>query len=174
MIAAWRQLQRIKQEAMALQEIPVAKLAALVANAAGGKKSGGTFTPAEFLSFQQQREDRAAFPVPVAAVLLALRNEQRIPEWMLCVWDDVLSVADQVGITPKDRALVSDCGSVWMVAPEMEGPGVRGMVFADGPVGGLLWLRDLDRPLLRYQCRLPKARGMGWIEAGVLLPFAAT
>lgn len=159
---------------MALQEIPVAKLTALVANAAGGKKGGGTFTPAEFLSFQKQKEDRAAFPVPVAAVMLALRNEQRLPEWMLCVWSDVLSVADQVGITPKDRAMVSDCGNVWILAPVFEGPGVRGMVFVHGIIGGPVWLRDLDRPLLRYECKLPKARGMGWIEAGTLLPFVAS
>ena len=158
---------------MALQEIPVAKLTALVANAAGGKKGGGTFTPAEFLSFQQHKEDRAAFPVPVAAVMLALRNERKLPDWMLCVWDDVLSVADQVGITPRDRAMVSECGSVWVVAPVFEGPGIRGMVFVDGPIGGLLWLRDLDKPLLRYECKLPRGKGMGWIEAGCLLPFAA-
>lgn len=160
---------------MALIELPIAQLTAMVANVAGGKKDGGSFVPADFQLFQERKDPHGAMPLPAAAALLSLRADRRMPERMLVCWDAVLAVADQTtGKRPKTRALVSDAEDVWIVAPEWEEGGIRGLVYVDGRIGGAVTVRDLDKPLLRFRVKVPGPEGMGWMRAGQLLPLAAT
>lgn len=156
-------------------ELPVAQLTALMANINRDPKKSKPFTTAQFCLFGEEREEdrQAVFAPEVAAVALALRHEQLAPALLLTVWPQVLASSSEAAKVPSVRALRTDDEAVWVLAPRWEGANIRGgLVLVRGAIRGSLHLRDLDRPLLTYDVRIPERSGYGWIEAGTLLPVA--
>lgn len=162
----------MQRDQAALNELPVAQLTALMANVNRDPKKSKPFSASDFLFFRDDVEgdSKAVFSAEVAAVALALRHEQQAPELLLTVWPQVLASATEGGKVPEVRALRSDDGMVWVLAPKWEGKNVRGgLVLVRGQIRGSVRLRDLDRGLLTYDVKLPERPGFGWIEAGTLL-----
>ena len=170
MLRAWRELQRIRREQAQLQEMPVAQLAALLANINRDPKKGKPFSLQDFQLFSSEQKAERRLSAEVAAVALALKHEDQAPPLLVSCWNEVLSSADEGTRMPRVRALHSDDQSVWMLAPEWEATGIRGgLVLVKGRISGTIVLRDLDRPLLTYNLQVPARPGFGWIEAGCLL-----
>ena len=170
MLCAWRELQRIRREQAQLQEMPVAQLAALLANINRDPKKGKPFSLQDFQLFSSEQKAERRLSAEVAAVALALKHEDQAPPLLVSCWNEVLASADEGTRMPRVRALHSDDQSVWMLAPEWEATGIRGgLVLVKGRISGTIVLRDLDRPLLTYNLQVPARPGFGWIEAGCLL-----
>ena len=114
--------------------------------------------------------DSRGIPPEAAAVALSLRHENRCPEILLVAWQAILEAADDTTKPPPVRALHSDDGAVWVLAPQMMQGGCRGgLVAVRGTVSGPVLLRELDRPLLTHRLVLPKRTGYGWLEASLFL-----
>lgn len=173
MLQAWRELQRIRREAAQLQEMPVAQLAALLANVNRDPKKGKPFSLQDFQLFAGEQKAERRLSAEVAAVALALKHEDKAPPLLVSVWNEVLSSAADGTRMPAVRALHSDDDAVWILAPTWEATGIRGgLVLVRGQISGTRTLRDLDRPLLTHQLQIPERAGFGWIEAGCLLLLA--
>ena len=169
-LSAWRALQKLKREEMALVELPVASLAALTANINRDPKKGKAFTPADFALFRQREEPSANLPPEVAATALALRHEGKAPPIVLAAWTEILASANDSARPPTVRALHSDDDRVWVLCPVWEGRNIRGgLVATCGNAAGCFTLRDLDRPLATYVVQIPKRPLAGWLESGLLL-----
>ncbi len=170
MLQAWRELQRIRREQAQLQEMPVAQLAALMANINRDPKKGKPFSLQDFQLFAQEQRAERRLSAEVAAVALALMHEDKAPPLLVSCWNEVLASANDGTRMPEVRALHSDDHAVWVLAPTWEATGVRGgLVLVRGQISGTTVLRDLDRPLLTHQLQIPIRPGFGWIEAGCLL-----
>ena len=170
MLRAWRELQRIKREQVQLNEMPVAQLAALLANVNRDPKKGKPFTLQDFTLFAERTKDQGSLSAEVAAVALELRHDEKAPPLLISCWPQVLESLKDGTKVPTPRALRSDDDAVWILAPSWEGTNVRGgLVLVKGRISGTLVLRDLDRPLLTYNLQVPARPGFGWIEAGCLL-----
>lgn len=89
---------------------------------------------------------------------------------MTC-WADAIATATEHTPTPSPRALVSDDGAVWLVAPQWEGVNIRALVCVADAISGPIVVRDIDRHLLTYTVQIPRraSAAAGWIEAGHLL-----
>ena len=173
MLRAWRELQRIRREQAQLQEMPVAQLAALLANINRDPKKGKPFSLQDFQLFSSEQKAERRLSAEVAAVALALKHEDQAPPLLVSCWNEVLASADEGTRMPRVRALHSDDQSVWMLAPEWEATGIRGgLVLVKGRISGTIVLRDLDKPLLSYTIKVPERPGFGWMEAGCLLVAA--
>ena len=173
MLRAWRELQRIKREQVQLNEMPVAQLAALLANVNRDPKKGKPFTLQDFTLFAERSKDQGVFSAEVAAVALELRHEEKAPPLLISCWPQVLESIKDGTKVPTPRALRSDDDAVWILAPSWEGSNVRGgLVLVKGRISGTIVVRDLDKPLLSYTLKLPERPGFGWMEAGCLLVAA--
>lgn len=172
---AWKALQKLKREEMALQELPIASLCALTANINRDPKKGKPFAPADFALFREREEQTAQLSPEVAAVALALRHEDKAPPILLTAWTEVLASATESAQVPPVRALRSDDGRVWVLAPSWEGRNIRGgLVMTSGCAHGHFVLRDIDRTLATYVVQVPKRPLAGWLEAGLLLVCGET
>jgi hypothetical protein len=169
-LQAWRELQRIRREQAQLQEMPVAQLAALMANINRDPKKGKPFSLQDFQLFASEERDKRRFSAEVAAVALSLRHEDKCPSLLISCWNEVLASAGEGTRMPSIRALHSDDDAVWVLAPTWESTGLRGgLVLVRGRFSGPVLLRDVDRTLMTYRVTLPSRPGFGWIEAGCLL-----
>lgn len=171
MLEAHRHLHRIKRQQAALLELPLAQLTALTANVNRDPAKGKPFSAADFLMFQEDRPRDDAMRPEVAAVALALRNEDRLPALFLTVWQELLEASKQAAKPPAVRALHNADETVWVLAPRFERDGhVRGgLVGVRGQLHGPVTLRELDRPLMRHRLVLPVRKGFGWLESDLLL-----
>lgn len=174
MLSAWKALQRLKRDELALQELPMASHSALLANINRDPKKGKPFAPEDFALFREPRQVEAQLTAEVAATALALRHEQRLPPIVLAAWPHILASANDTAVPPSIRALHSDDQRVWVLCPSFEGPHVRGaLVAVHGTVHGPVVLRDIDRSLATYAVQVPRRPLAGWLEGGLLL-LAAT
>jgi hypothetical protein len=127
----------------------------------------------DFCFYGDQRnspDNRGGIPPEAAAVALSLKHENRCPEILLVAWPAIVEAADDTTKPPPVRALHSDDGAVWVLAPQMMQGGCRGgLVAVRGTVSGPVLLRELDRPLLTHRLVLPKRTGYGWLEASLFL-----
>jgi hypothetical protein len=172
---AWKALQKLKREEMSLQELPTASLCALTANISRDPKKGKPFAPADFALFREREQQQAQLSPEVAAVALALRHEDQAPPILLAAWTEVLASATESAQVSAVRALRSDDGRVWVLAPNWEGRNIRGgLVMTTGCAHGTVTLRDIDRNLATYQVQVPKRPLAGWLEGGLLLVSGAT
>lgn len=176
MLDAWTNLQRIKREEAHLAELPVAQLVQLTANMnRDTKKSPKPYGLKDFVLFDRSQQATAKLSGAVAAVAMSLRREDQGPKLLVAIWQDVVSSLNAEARMPKVRALASDDDSVWILAPEWEGPHIRGgLVLVHGRVKGAVTVRDIDRKLIRHQVRVPERPGFGWVEANLLLLAAET
>jgi hypothetical protein len=169
-LRAWKELQRIRREQVQLQELPVAQLAALLANVNRDPKKGKPFSLNDFTLFAEERKEDGVLSPEVAAVALELRHEDKAPPLLITCWPQVLASVKDGTKVPTQRALRSDDDAVWVLAPSWEGSNVRGgLVLVRGRISGTVVLRDLDKPLLSFRFKLPERPGFGWMEAGCLL-----
>jgi hypothetical protein len=150
--------------------MPVAQLAALLANINRDPKKGKPFTLQDFQLFARDQQAERRLSPEVTAVALALKHEDRCPPLLVSCWNEVLASAEEGTRMPSVRALRSDDDAVWVLAPTWEATGVRGgLVLVRGQISGTISLRDLDRPLITHRVSIPARAGFGWIEAGCLL-----
>lgn len=174
MLRAWRELHRIRREQAAIDELPIAMLAALTANLnRDSKRRPEPFTAADFACYREREKPDEAFSPEVAAVALDLKAEGKAPPLLISVWPQILASAKNGSASTtlmEVRAYHSDDSAVWVLAPTWEGRHCRGgLVLVRGAISGAVVLRDLDRPLLTHRLLLPERPGYGWIEAGCLL-----
>lgn len=169
MLQAWKALQKLRRDELALQELPLASAQALFANANRDPKRGKPFTPSDFCLFRQKEQSEAKLTPEVAAVALALRHEGIAPPIVLAAWPEVLASANTHATPPSVRALRSDDQRVWVLCPAWEGQNIRGGLVAVHGAAGCVTVRDIDRPLATYQVKLPSRRQAGWLESGLLL-----
>lgn len=167
-LRAWRELQRIRREQMRVQELPVAQLAALLANVNRDPKKGKPFSINDFALFGERDKDEE-FPADAAAIALELRRDGECPDALIGCWPAVLAAANQNVKLPSVRVLWSDDRSVVVLAPTWEGAHIRGTVVVSGAVSGPVVLRDRDRPLLTYTVTMPARPNFGYVSAGELL-----
>lgn len=157
-----------------MAELPTASLSALTANINKDPKKGKPFSASDFTIFREVEESKAVLSPEVAAVALALRHENQAPPILLTVWPQVLASATESTKPPSVRALRSDDGNVWVVAPTWEGRNCRGgLVAVTACAAGTSVLRDIDRPLATYTFELPRRPHAAWVEAGLLLVAAS-
>ena len=160
-----------QREAAARAERPIAQLTALLFNINRGKDAKvlterdwwiyGTLDP--------EASGESLSPA-VVAVMLALRAERKLPDQLLAAWHLAQAQADTAGRPPDCRALRSDCGRFWVLAPTWEGVNIRGgLVGCHGLNAGIITIRDLDRQLLTWTVKVPPRSHGGWIEADLLL-----
>lgn len=169
MIAAYEELQQIQRQQAAIAELPVAQLTALMGNVNRDPSKSEPFNTEQFCFFREQAPNEG-ISGDAAAVALALRHEDRCPPLVISIWSDILEASKTNGKVPAVRALHSDDQTVWVLAPTWEGRNIRGgLVAVRGRITGQVVLRELDRPLIRYQVRLPSRDGFGWVEADLLL-----
>lgn len=89
---------------------------------------------------------------------------------LLTVWQQVLASVKEGVSVPNVRALRSKDGELWVLAPIWEGLNCRGgLVLVRGQINGTMVVYDIDRPLMSYTLSVPKRKGYGWVEAGLLL-----
>lgn len=170
MLAAYDELQQIQRQQAAIAELPIAQLAALLANVNRDPAKSQPFTTEQFCLFREPEQAADGLSPEVAAVALALRHEDQCPPLLLAIWPDLLKAAQTPARPPAIRALRSDDDAVWVLAPQWEGRNIRGgLVAVRGQLSGPVILRELDRPLIRHEVRLPRRKGFGWIEADLLL-----
>jgi len=167
----WHELHRIRRDQAATQELPVAQLAAMLANIhRDSKKQAKPFALLDFCLFRENDQPDDTLSAEVAAVALDLRHEGRCPALLLTIWPQVLAAAAEGTKMPSVRALHTADDAVWVLAPKWEGPHVRGgLVLVRGQISGSVVLRELDRPLLTHRLKLPSRQGFGWLETGLLL-----
>lgn len=170
-LAAHRQLQELQRQELQLQELQGAQLCSLLYNINRDAKKGKATTHQDWLFFrQEQRQEEDQLPPVVAHICVALRHEQQLPPLLIGIWRDVLQRAAVPAEQPEIRALVSSDRNLVIVAPSWEGQHIRGFVAAKGQTpGSTVELIDIDRPLLRYQLKLPQHLQPIHYEAGVLL-----
>lgn len=172
MLQAWEQLQRIRRDQAALIELPVAQLTSLMANInRDSKKAPQPFSLQDFTLFwRDPSKEEAAFPPLAAAVALALRHEGKLPPVLIGVWPAVLAAAGKAPHPPKLRALISDDGEVALLAPVLEGKHFRGLLAVSTyPAGGVVKLRDVDRPLISYTVQLGASDHFSYVVSGELV-----
>ena len=170
MLHAWRHVQRIRRDHVALLELPQAQHMALLANINRDPKKSKPFSAADFAMFQSRADDEAKVAPAVAAVALALRHEGKLPELLQAAWPQILASASEAGAPPAIRALRSEDNEVWILAPTWEGANVRGGLVAVGRyLNKPVRVHDIDRPLLTYTLRFPQRKLAGYLEAGLLL-----
>lgn len=168
-LAAHEQLQQIRRENAALAELPVAQLTAMLGNVHRDPAKSQPFTTEQFCFFREPTKPDGISP-EVAAVALALRHEERCPPLVVAIWDQVLQAAKPDVSMPPVRALCSDDGACWVLAPRWEAGNVRGgLVTVRGAIAGTVEFYELDRPLIRHRLKLPQRKGFGWLEADLLL-----
>lgn len=167
----WQHLHRIRREQAATAELPIAQLMAITCNIhRDAKKQSKPFTALDFSLYAEQQSEQAIVSAEVAAVALALRHENRCPPLLLTAWPQILASVKDNTKAPTVRALHSDDEAVWVLAPRFENSNVRGgLVAVRGQISGTIRLRDLDRPLITYDLKLPRRNGFGWLQAGLLL-----
>ena len=167
---AYKHLQRIKREQLAMFELPIAQLASLTANInRDSKRSPKPFTLQDFALFYE-RDKSEGFPAQAAMVALSLRREQRMPSVLVGVWPQLIEAAKAGGEMPQTRALISDDNSVALLAPKAEGKHWRGLLaVTQYPAKGEVILRDLDRPLLTYPVRLGATDHSSYVSDGELV-----
>jgi len=170
-IDAWHNLHRLKREAASYQEFPIAQLLALTANLnRDPKKQPRPFEPMDFCVFTDKPKDESRLTPETAAAALALRQEGLLPPIIISAWPHVLSSVQGDTPAPSVRALKSDCGRVWVLAPSWDGSNIRGgLVAVHGKPISPVKLRDVDRPLMTFDVTLPKRASAGWLEGGLLL-----
>lgn len=158
-----------------MAELPVAQLTALMANVNRDPKKTKAFGAMDFVVYTRKEDDKGGRLSPeVAAVALALRHEKRASAILLCAWTDILASVREGTRIPEVRALHSQDEAIWILAPQWEGPNVRGgLVCVHGQISGPIKMRDIDRPLATYTLVFPKRHLGAWIEGGLLLPAAA-
>ena len=167
---AYRNLQRIKREQAALNELPVAQLTSLTANLnRDPSKNSKAFTLQDFAFFYEKDESNG-FPPNAALAAMALRREDKLPHILLGAWPQILVAAKQATAMPSIRAFVSKDKSVALLAPNSEGKNWRGLLAVqDYPSDGKITLIDVDKPLLTYNLQLPKSQNYSFISSGELL-----
>jgi len=175
-LRAWRELQAIEREQAARAELPIAQVSAMLANINRDTTKQAQPWPVADFCFYRDRDNAdssSGIPPAAAAVALSLRHESRCPEILIAVWPAILEAADETTKPPPVRALHSDDGAVWVLAPQMIQGGCRGgLVAVRGAVAGPVLLRELDRPLLTHRLVLPLRHGYGWLEADLWLAAA--
>lgn len=141
-----------------------------MANINRDPKKGEPFTALQFCLYRETEKANDQLSAEVAAVALELRHEGLCPPLLLTAWREVLDSAKPGIKVPSVRALRSDDGAVWVLAPVWEGTHCRGgLVVVDGQISGTISLRELDRPLLVHRLQLPARQAFGWLESGLLL-----
>lgn len=172
-LKAWKELQRLKREEASMAELPLANLAALTANINRDPSKGKAFSASDFVIFRDSEQPKAVLLPEVAATALALRHEDKAPPILLAAWPQILASATEHAAVPSVRALKSDDGNVWVVAPAWEGRHCRGgLVAVTASTHGCITLRDLDRPLATYVLQVPQRPHAAWLEGGLLLMAA--
>lgn len=155
-----------------MAELPIAQLTALMANVNRDSKAP-PFATEQFCFYRDADKPEGLSP-ETAAVALALRHEGRCPPLVIAAWSEVLQAAKQDAKVPPIRALHSEDGAVWVLAPRWESGNVRGgLVAVRGQIAGTVELMELDRPLIRHRLKLPERPGFGWLEADLLLVTAS-
>lgn len=174
MIAAYRELERLERRDAAMAERPVAQLATLLANIhRDTTKRAQPFALTDFTFYGEDAPADGISPT-TAAVALDLRREGLCPELLLAAWPEILRAATPDAKAPEIRALRSDDGAVWVLAPKFETGGIRaGLAVVRGQLSGKLRLQELDRPMMSHALILPQRQGFGWLEANVLLRLAS-
>lgn len=157
-----------QRQQAALYERPIARLTNLL-YAVHRRSDMRQMVEADWLMFGEQ-DQTPGLRREVVAAMLSLKADRKLPELLLPAWGAVISGADDAGQPPECRALLSDCGGLWIVAPRWEGANIRGgLVGCHGLQGGAVVVRDLDRPLLRWTVQVPPRRLAGWLEGDLLL-----
>jgi hypothetical protein len=144
-------------------------LASLYANANRDvKRQTKPYKHTDFSFFAREEQPADYLDPKVIAVALSLDNEGISPPLLTAVWDKI--VKREPGAMPNQRALKSDCGRLWIIAPTWEGKSCRGgLVLMRGKPDPVMRVRDIDRRLMYYDLKLPERKGFGWIEGGQLL-----
>ena len=170
-MAAHRSLLELQRQELQLQELQGAQLCSLLYNINRDAKKGKATSHQDWLFFRtEERSEEDELPAVVAHICLALRHEEQLPPLLIGIWRDVVKRAAVPAQVPEIRALVSPDRNLVVVAPSWEGGHVRGFIAAKGQTPGIsVELSDIDRPLLRYQLRLPSRLQPIHFEAGVLL-----
>jgi hypothetical protein len=172
-IRAWNHLQRMKLDAAALAELPIAYLHSTTLNLNRDEsKRREPFLPADVALFQREQKasNGEGLSPQVAAVALSLQREGQAPPILLAAWPEILKASKPDVQPPSLRCLRSDDGVVWVLAPRMEGKNVRGgLVCVGKPLHGPVRVRDMDRPLLHYDLTVPNRYAAAWLEGDLLL-----
>ena len=175
MIAAYKALRVIERNDAAMHEMPVAQLVALTANInRDSKRRPKPFSLTDFLIYQNKPETEGLSPAAAMAAL-SLRKEGRLPDVMIGVWPEVIQAASLGEKMPTNRALISPCGRVALLAAEPEGVNWRGLLAVNEyPRGGIIELVHVDKPMLRYRVQLPAASATRFVSDQHLVYGAAT
>jgi hypothetical protein len=166
---ALRHLREMERDAACRNEMPIALLASLYANAnRDTKRRTKPYTHSDFSFFAREERPNDYLDPGAVAVAFALENEGLTPPLLLAVWDKI--VKREPGPMPDQRALKSDCGRLWILAPKWEGAACRGgLVLMKGKPEQTMRVRDIDKPMLYYDLKIPQRKGFGWIEGGQIL-----
>jgi hypothetical protein len=150
--------------------MPTALLASLYANAnRDTKRRSKPYSHNDFSFFAREVKPDDYLDPAVVAVALSLESEGMTPPLLVAVWDKLMR--REPGPMPSQRALKSDCGRLWILAPRWEGTSCRGgLVLMKGKPEEVMRVRDIDKRMLYYDLKLPQRKGFGWIEGGQLLP----
>lgn len=169
-----RCLREIRRQEAELAEWPVARFMALYANAhlPEGKPP---FDVDQFRLFLAADSTPERMTATTAAAALSLFRDGTLPPMLAAVMPQVQEAAKPGIQPPTIRAFRSEDDSLWLIAPEWEGSAVRvGLAGASFSTARVVVVHDIDRPLLTYRVTVPAFSGAGWVEAGILLPAAAT
>lgn len=168
-LRAYGLIEERRRSALQLLELPVARVAHIVA-----QTQGADIQFKDLLFFESNEPDKDAFPADAALVCLALREEKQLPPPLVGVWPHILKAAEQKAKMPSWRWLESEEGDVWILAPRWEQRNLRGLlvILGRGIAGQSRTFRDPDRPLwtpvtLQLPPKLPNARS--YVEAEALL-----
>ena len=174
-LAAWRNKQRIEQERMALEEMPIASLTALTANInRDDSKRKEPFGIVDFLLFaDSDRESKGLLAAKTAETMLDLRRQYRLPDYMLAAWGEVVKSARAGTKLPECKALADETSTIWIINPRIKQRGIHcGLIGVHGVWQGTVRVADIDRPLIFYDVILPNRKAAGWFAYDTWLPLA--
>lgn len=158
---------KIHAEELHLQELGIATLSALFANANRDPKKGQPASPADFFYFAAKEQYGPEIPAIACELFFSLIADQKLPGWVL----DLAPIADlrrcrsqRPGRLPKPRAWVGE--NLLIIGPTLEGNDMGSLLSFDNGAVGLTEVCDIDTGT-PFFLKLPESPQIQWSLSAV-------
>lgn len=152
---------KFQAEELHLEELGIATLSALFANANRDPKKGQPASPKDFFYFQREEDEGPKIPVAACDAFFSLVADGLLPGWALGVapLERLRTCRSKNGTVRKPRAWISD--DLILILPRVEGKEVVAALALSNGVSGFVELRDPDVEA-EFCLNLSEAIDVGW------------
>lgn len=135
---------RFHSEELHLQELGVATLSALFANANRDPKKGQPASPKDFFYFKQEEDDGPKIPAIVCDIFFSLVADGLMPGWALGIApiDRLRAGKSNNPVIRKPRAWISE--DLVLILPKVDGKQIMAAFAISNQARGFVLLNDVD------------------------------